>query len=205
MLLPVLDRLLALAERVSRVAVFVGGALLLASAFLVSFDVLARKIFGVTMGGADELSGYAFAIGTTWALAFTLLQRANVRVDALYALLPVRVCAVLDVLALLALGAFLALLTWHAALVLETSVAFAARATTPLATPLWIPQTLWVAGFVLFLLTLAPLLLRATLALASGDLATVRRLAGARSAAEDAADEVALRTGKSRPRAGEGN
>ena len=204
MLLRFLDRLLAITERVSRAAVFVGGALLLASAFLVSFDVLARKLFGVTMGGADELSGYAFAIGTTWALAFTLLQRANVRVDALYALLPVRVCAVLDVLALITLGAFLALLTWHAALVLETSISFDARATTPLATPLWIPQTLWVAGFVLFLFTLAPLLLRATLALFTGDLATVRRLAGARSAAEDAADEVALRTKPHRP-AGQGN
>ena len=192
-LLSVLDRTLVFAERAARAAIWFGGALLLAAAFLVSFDVLARKILGVTMGGADELSGYAFAIGTTWALAFTMLHRANVRVDALYSLLPARVCAVLDVIALVALGAFVSLLTWHSALVLETSVAFAARATTPLQTPLWIPQSLWVAGFVLFLLTLVPLLLRATLALFAGDLATVRSLAGARSVAEDAAEEVAQR------------
>jgi len=192
--LSVLDRLLTLAERVSRAAIWFGGALLLAAAFLVSFDVVARKAFGVTTGGADELSGYAFAIGTTWALAFTLLHRANVRVDALYAHLPPRVRAALDVLALLTLGAFVALLTWHSALVLQTSVSFAARATTPLQTPLWIPQSLWVAGFVLFLLILTLLLMRATLALFAGDLATVQRLAGARSVQEDAADEVAQRT-----------
>jgi len=66
-----------------------------------------RKIFLVTMGGSDELSGYAFAIGTAWALGFTLLRRANVRVDALYNRLPPALCAVLDIVALLPLALFL--------------------------------------------------------------------------------------------------
>lgn len=186
-----LDRWLGLADRLSRYAIWFGGALVLASAFLVSIDVLLRKLLLISLGGADELSGYAFAIGTTWALAFTLLRRANVRVDALYARLPQAVCAVLDILALLSLGLFIALLTWQAWSVLETSLAFDARATTPLATPLWIPQVLWLIGLVLFILTLIPLLLRALFALLGGDLATVRRLAGARTIEEDAAEEAA--------------
>lgn len=165
--------------------------MVLCAAILVAADVLMRNVFMVTFGGADELAGYAFAIGTTWALSFTLLNRANVRVDALYAVLPARVCALLDIAALLALGVFAGLLTWHAALMLGTSVSFSARATTPLQTPLWIPQSLWVAGLGLFLLTLIPLFLRASLALLSGDLATVRRIAGARSIEENAADEIA--------------
>ncbi len=186
-----LDRLLALAHRISRVAIWCGGALVLSAAILVAVDVLLRNLFMVTVGGSDELAGYAFAIGTTWALSFTLLNRANVRVDALYSLLPPRFCALLDIAALIALGVFAGMLTWHAALVLQTSVSFAARATTPLQTPLWIPQSLWVAGLALFMLTLVPLLLRAALALFHGDLATVRRLAGARSIEENAATEIA--------------
>lgn len=186
-----LDRWLGLADRLSRYAIWIGGAMVLASAFLVSVDVLLRKLLLVSLGGADELSGYAFAIGTTWALAFTLLRRANVRVDALYVRLPQALCAILDILALLSLGLFLGLLTWQAWAVLETSLAFSARATTPLATPLWIPQILWLAGLILFVFTLVPLLLRALFALLGGDLATVRRLAGARSIEEDAADEIA--------------
>ena len=47
------------------------------------------------------------------------------------------------------------------------------------------------AGLVLFVFTLVPLLLRALFALLGGDIATVRRLAGARSIEEDAADEIA--------------
>lgn len=186
----ILDRWLGLADRLSRYAIWFGGALVLASAFLVSIDVLLRKLLLISLGGADELSGYAFAIGTTWALAFTLLRRANVRVDALYSRLPQALCAVLDILALLSLGLFIGLLTWQAWSVLETSLSFGARATTPLATPLWMPQVLWLAGLILFLFTLLPLLLRALFALLGGDLATVRRLAGARTIEEDAAQEA---------------
>src|SRR3546814_17056472 len=69
---------------------------------------------------SDLLSGYAFAIGTAWALGFTLLRRANVRVDALYTRLPAALCAVLDIVALLSLALFLGLLTWQAWSVLDT-------------------------------------------------------------------------------------
>lgn len=186
-----LDRWLGFADRLSQYAIWTGGTLVLASAILVSVDVLLRKILLVSLGGADELSGYAFAIGTTWALGFTLLRRANVRVDALYIHLPPVVCAILDILALVAFGGFLALLTWQGWDVLDTSLAFQARATTPLATPLWIPQSLWLIGLGLFLFTIVPLLLRSLFALLSGDIATVRKLAGARTIEEDAADEAA--------------
>ncbi len=186
-----LDRWLGFADRLSRYAIWIGGTLVLASAILVSVDVILRKLLLVSLGGADELSGYAFAIGTTWALAFTLLRRANVRVDALYIHLPRVICAILDILALAALGGFLALLTWQAWDVLGTSLAFTARATTPLQTPLWIPQSLWLTGLVLFLFTITPLLLRSLFALLGGDLAKVRSLAGARTIEEDAADEAA--------------
>lgn len=190
-----LDRWLGLADRLSRYAIWIGGALVLASAFLVSVDVLLRKLLLISIGGADELSGYAFAIGTAWAFAFTLLRRANVRVDALYTRLPRAICAALDIVALLSLGGFLLLLTWQAWDVLDTSISFGARATTPLQTPLWMPQSLWVIGLALFLFTLLPLLLRALFALLGGDLDTVRRLAGARTIEEDAADEAAHTAG----------
>ena len=109
------------AQSLSRLAVWVGGALTIASVLLISFDVLARKFFGFTTGGADELSSYAFAISTSWALAFATLQRANVRVDVVYQYLPVRVSAVLDWIALVALGVFMVFMTYYAYEVVQTS------------------------------------------------------------------------------------
>lgn len=186
-----LDRWQVAAASLSLVAVRAGGALMFVSAFMVGIDVILRKTLSWSLGGADELSGYAFAIATSWSLAFTLLQRANVRVDALYARLPRPAAAVLDLIALLALGFFVGLLMWFAAAVLQDSLRFATRANTPLAVPQWIPQSLWLAGFVLFVFAWLPLVLRCALAFGRGDLATVRTLAGARTLAEDASGEAA--------------
>ena len=184
-----LDRWLALADWLARRAIWFAGALMLAAAFLVSVDVFLRKFLLISVGGSDELSGYAFAIGTAWALSFTLLQRANVRVDALYIYLPKLLRALLDMVAMLALGLFVGLLTWQAWLVVDTSLAFSSLATTPLQTPLWIPQSLWLAGLGLFAFTWTPLFLRAAAALFGGDLASVSSLVGARSMEEEAASE----------------
>lgn len=187
-----LDVLLRLADRVSVWATWGAGALMLAAAFLVAIEVLLRKFFLLSLGGADELSGYAFAIGTAWALSFTLLRRAHVRVDALYGRLSERLRALLDVAGLAALAWFAFLLAWHAGVLWQTSWDFAARATTPLQTPLWIPQGLWMLGLALFVLVTCALLLRTALALLADDIAGVRIRAGARTVEEDAADEAAL-------------
>lgn len=189
--LPWLGRMLRLAETFSRIAVWVGGALTLAAVFLISYDILVRKFFNITVGGADELSSYVFAISTSWALAFVVLQRANVRVDVIYERLPVRVSAFLDWLSLVALGVFLVFLTYHAYSVAETSFVRNAAANTPLATPLWIPQGLWVLGLVWMCVVLALMLTRASVAMVTGDLATVKAMCGVLSAKEEA-EEGAL-------------
>ena len=186
-----LARALTLARTLSRAGVWVGGTLTLASALLISYDVIVRRFFGVTLGGSDELSGYAFAISTSWALAYAALERANVRIDVVYEHLPVRVAAVLDWIALLALGVFVVMLTWHAQGVGMQSWQMASRANTPLATPLWIPQLLWVAGLAWFSLVLALMLVRASVALVTGDLATLKEICGVRSVTEEAEEEAA--------------
>jgi len=185
----VIDRALRAADWLSLRAVWAGGVLLLAAAVTVSVDVIARKIFAVSLGGADELSGYAFAIGSAWAFAFALLRRANVRVDALYQHLPRKACAVLDVVALVALGVFVAYLAYYAWDVLATSWSLSAKSNSALKVPMWIPQSLWVAGLLLFLVTLALLLTRSLTALIGGDWIKVHELLGARSIQEEADEE----------------
>ena len=84
----------------SRWLVWLGGVALLISAIIVTVDVLCRKFIGVTMSGSDEISGYVFAASTTMAYSYCLLHRSNVRIDALYNLLPKPVTATLDVIGL---------------------------------------------------------------------------------------------------------
>jgi len=183
---------LVLAGKLSHVAVLAGGFITLASVFLIGFDVFARKFFGFNTGGADELSGYAFAISTSWAMAYTALERVNVRVDFLYQHLPVRLAAVLDWLALVSLAIFLSLLTWFAYDVAATSWLQQSTANTPLGTRLWIPQGLWLIGFAWMCLVLALMLVRASSALATGDLAGLQALCGVKSSQEEASEEAAM-------------
>jgi TRAP-type mannitol/chloroaromatic compound transport system permease small subunit len=185
-----LDLLLGLSRRIARAGVWFGGALLIAAALLVGVEVVIRKAFSLSIGGADELSGHALAISTSWALAFTLLERAHIRIDSLYVHLPVRLCAILDILGLVLLTGFFALVTWYGYGVFWTSYKIDAHSLSPLGTPLMWPQLLWVAGLVMFLAIAVLLLVRAVTALISGDLATVRRLVGSRTLREEVAAEI---------------
>ena len=112
---------LSCAHRISRWGVWGGGILTLLSAGLVCFDVIVRKLFSISIGGSDELSGYAFAISTTWSFALVVLERANVRVDVFYQYFSVRIAAILDWLSLVALALFLTMLTRYAYEVVATS------------------------------------------------------------------------------------
>jgi TRAP-type mannitol/chloroaromatic compound transport system permease small subunit len=179
-----------LAGVLARAGAWFGGALIIASAFLVGIEVVIRKAFDLTIGGADELSGFALAISTSWALAFTLIERAHIRIDSLYVRLPVRLCALLDLMGLALFTGFVALITWYAFGVFRTSFELGARSLSPLGTPLVVPQLMWVVGLVLFLAIALIVLVRALIALVVGDLATVRSLAGSRTVSEEIEAEL---------------
>ena len=185
-----MDLLLAYARKVARGGAWLGGALLIAAAFLVGVEVVIRKAFSLTIGGADELSGYALAISISWALAFALLERAHIRIDSLYAHLPVRLCAVLDIAGLALLTAFVALITWYGFGVFQTSYRLGAHSLSPLGTPLAVPQLIWVLGFVVFLLIAMLLLVRALMLLIAGDPPAVMRLIGSRTVSEEIEAEI---------------
>lgn len=186
-----MDRLIAISAAVSRAGTWFGGVLVLLAATVVAVDVVLRAAFSVTIGGSDELSGYALAIASAFAFALALLDRAHVRIDTLYAILPVRLAAIFDVLAsaaMVALAVFLFLQGWR---VFAQSWTLGARALTQLNTPLSGPQALWVLGLGWFALVASLLLLRALALLVKGDLVGITHLVGTRSAAEELAEERA--------------
>jgi TRAP-type C4-dicarboxylate transport system permease small subunit len=160
------------------------------AAALIAVDVLLRKFLNLSLGASSEVSGYILGIGTTWALALALLDRTHVRIDSLYMLAPARLCALLDIVALLAFMVFGALATWQGALVFRQSFEVSARSLTPLETPLALPQFLWVAGFAMFLVVLALLLVRAVAIVFTGRAEDVQRLLGPRTAQQELAEAI---------------
>ena len=185
-----LEKLARSLSSISRFGVWCGGLMMLAAALVIGVEVVLRKLFLVSLGGADEMASYALAIGTVWALSFALIERVHIRVDALYLRLPKRIGAGFDILALVSVLAFAGVLTWFAAHVLLTSWSFGATANTPIGTPLWIPQGLWVLGLVVFVFTAIVLIWRTSAAFLAGDIAAVFRIAGTKSIKEELSEEI---------------
>ncbi|MDH3667913.1 MAG: TRAP transporter small permease [Paracoccaceae bacterium] len=187
--------------RLSAWAVWAGGFALLLSAFMVTIEVIGRKLGGTEVlpgftlpqfrvPGSDEYSGYVFAGATTWAYAYCLLHRSHIRIDALYNLLPRGVRALFDIFALSMLFAYMAYFTSKAVPVFIESWERDSVSVTPQLTPLWIPQIVWVTGLIFFNLTLIFMIVYTVTSLFVRGSASVQALAGTMSVSEEMEEET---------------
>ena len=186
----VLERAVRIVDRIVHVGIWISGSFLLLASAIIGVDVIARKAFGISLGGSDEIGGYVLAISSAWAFSFTLLKRGHIRVDALYNQASVRLQMACDVLAVVALGFFMGFVTFYGYEVLVTSIELNARANTPLGTPLWIPQFMWFSGLCVFMLTTAVLLVRAFAAAVEHDASKFKDLVGIQDADQEVEKEV---------------
>lgn len=185
-----MNPVLNLARRTSRALVWLGGALLIGSAILVSVDVVLRRLFNWSLGGADEISGYAFGVATALALSYSLLERAHIRVDALYCRFPVGLRRAADLFGMVLFIGFVAIVAVMAAGVALDSLAHWSRSITPLRTPLFLVQAPWLFGWVFCVACGVLMLAASVLRLLRRDGAGADALIAAKSVAEQIADET---------------
>lgn len=180
-----------LAERLSTLLARIAGFAVLGSALMIAVEVVVRKLFRVSIVGADEISGYVLAVAVTWGASLALIRRAHVRIDVVSARLPLRLRAALDLLALVSMLAITLLFAWFATRLLATSIRTGAVSNTQMEVPMWIPQSLWVAGFWIFAAVTLIVIGVALRALFAGDLRAAHRIAGVRGAIEEVDEELA--------------
>jgi TRAP-type C4-dicarboxylate transport system permease small subunit len=185
-----MQRLQRIAEGISRLGAIAGGALLLIAAFIICIDITLRYTIAKTLGGADELSGYALAIASAWGFSAALLTRSHIRIDTVYVRVRSSIRALLDLLSLVTFAAFFALITWHAWGVLRQSYISNSRSLSEIEAPLIVPQSLWFAGLVFSVMVALLLLARSLHACVSGDLSKLFELIGSKSAVAEAEEEI---------------
>jgi TRAP-type mannitol/chloroaromatic compound transport system permease small subunit len=193
----------------ARVAIWFGGAMLFAAAAIVTAEVLLRKGLGALFGsnfvfsGSDEISGYLFAVGTSWSMAHVLVTRGHVRIDVLYGAFGPRARTLLDLFALIVLAIFVAALLERSWDVASTSYAQGIRSNTPLRLPLAWSQLPWFGGIALFAVALLLAILRTLSSLLRGDFASAAEISGAITQDEEIESElVGLGLHKEKARAG---
>ena len=149
-----------------------------------------RKVFNTSIGGADELSGYAFGIATTFGLAFALFERAHIRVDAAYNLFPRWLKLLADFVGIILLAGFAGVISFMAWGMVGDTISYNSHSITPLRTPLMFPQIPWLFGWLYFVFCSGLIVFVALLAIVRRDVDQAERLIGAKTLDEQVEEET---------------
>lgn len=169
---------------------YVAGWNYILCALFITFDVVARSLFGFSSQATVEMTGYMLAAGIAWALAHTLASRAHIRVDVLVNRLPPRRRAWLHLISLtllLGLGAFIAWAAWE---LVDESALFQAHDNSAWHVAMVVPQGIWTFGICVFVVMAALLLAEGTLAALTGQPELVDTLLGARTLEDETAEAL---------------
>ena len=166
------------------------GFIFLGLSLVVTFETALRKLFNLSIQGADELGGYALAVGATIAFAIAATGRNHIRVDVVHGHLPGGVQAVLNWLSVVMIAAFSSLLAVLAYKVIVDTRTYHSVAQTPWATPLIYPQSVWLAGLAIFALVTLALAVRASALFLGGRIAELNHEFQPKSAKEELDEEL---------------
>ncbi len=173
----------------AKVAAYVAGYALIVLSILITYDVIVRKAFDAASIGTDEIGGYVVAIMAAFGFTYALLQHAHTRIDVFYQWLPVHLRLLANFLAMAGMAACASFLAWRAWGTLDESIAFGSTANTPLHTPQWIPQSIWLLGLVLFAAVSVMLFLHAAWLLVKGRSQEVLQFYGPKTLEEEIEEE----------------
>jgi TRAP-type C4-dicarboxylate transport system permease small subunit len=147
-------------------------------------------VFNVSLQGADELGGYALAVGSTIAFSLALMGRNHIRVDVFHEKFPRALQAFLNWFSVASLAAFGIFVAWIATKVITDTLQYGSTAQTPWATPLVWPQSVWYAGLVIFALVALGYAVRASWLLLTRRIDTLNHDFHPKSAKEELKEEL---------------
>jgi TRAP-type C4-dicarboxylate transport system permease small subunit len=177
-------------EHIENVLAWVFGGVFVTLAVIVTIETISRKVFNVSLQGADELGGYALALGSTISFSLALMGRNHIRVDVFHEHLPRGLQAFLNWFSMVTLAVFGVFMAWVATKVITDTMQYGSTAQTPWATPLIWPQSIWYAGLVIFALVATGYALRATWLFAARRIDTLNADFHPKSAKEELKEEL---------------
>jgi TRAP-type C4-dicarboxylate transport system permease small subunit len=177
-------------ERIENALATVFGLIFLGLATVVTIETGARKLFNISLQGADELGGYALAVGSTIAFSLALMGRNHIRVDVFHEKFSRRAQAWLNWVSIVSLAIFAIFIAYVAFKVLGDTMQYRSTAQTPWATPLIWPQGVWYAGLVIFALLATGYAARASSLLFTGRIDTLNHDFHPKSAKEELKEEL---------------
>ncbi len=147
-------------KSLARLLGWIFGLTMLTLSVMVTIETLVRKLFSISLGGVDELSGYAVAIAGPLAITIALIECAHIRINIFYLRMSRPARRILDMLSMIALTILSSFLSFFAYRTVMDTYQFKSLAQTPWATPMIYPQSLWLLALLVFTATTLFLLVR---------------------------------------------
>ena len=175
----------AAAATAARWSARLGGLAVLGAALWVAAEVVVRNMPGDLTAGVKlhsfEITNWLFASATAFGFAFALTERSHIRIDLLYAILPLPVRAVLDAASLTILAGMGGLMAYHGWGVVAQSAQLGAMPNSSLQVPMVLPQSLWALGLTWFAAVALLLAVQGLRRLFTGRFAELHAIAGAQT------------------------
>jgi TRAP-type C4-dicarboxylate transport system permease small subunit len=152
---------------VARSLALLAGYSLLGLSLLITAEILLRRFLNFSLQGGDEFGGYVLAIIAAFGFAYTLLERAHTRVEIIVERVSPGAQAWLNVISSWCIAGMGVFLAWRSCATLLESIEFKSLSGTPMMTPLWQPQSLWVLGLLYFALASTAVAIHSTVLLFS--------------------------------------
>jgi C4-dicarboxylate transporter DctQ subunit len=138
-------------NRLIRAGAGLASALFVFAGAMLTYEVVARYFFTKPTSWAAELSQMCLIWGTLLAMAYLLSKRQHIQVDAVVQLLPTYLVRIVDVVVLIIVGVFAAVVTWYGFEIFYDSFTRGRTTGSLLNIPIWIVELAVPVGF--FLLT----------------------------------------------------
>ena len=139
---------------IERISLWLSSACMIGMVVLILADVVLRGAFNSTTEHSDELVGYLLVGVSFFSLALCQGTGAFHKVDMVQMRLGPRGKAVSALIFDLLSFGYIALTNWYFVQFVLSSYRREAQASTMLATPLWIPETVMVVGATMLLIVL---------------------------------------------------
>ena len=178
-------------KRIAHLSGITFGVIMIVLSFAIAAETILRKFFSHSMGGIDELGGYAVAVVAPLAFLVTASEQAHIRINILHGKLPLRARAVLNLAAAISLSLLALFLLYFTVKTVQDTLAYGSIAQTPWATPLIYPQSVWLVAMLAFTIGTVVIAARTLMLALRGNWSTLDRAYGPGSPQGELAAELA--------------
>ena len=186
-----MDSIFNILVRCNRTFAIISGYTMLGLSLLISVEIFTRKFFNLSLQGTDEIGGYLVAVTGTYSFAYALLEKSHTRIDIVLVRLRDNTSAWFNCGAFALCTGCALFMLWGAWICLDETLLFSASSGTPLNVPLWIPQSLWLSGLLVFVITACSMTALGLAQLRHSRFTAVNRLLGVIKVSDEVQKELA--------------